>query len=106
MPDTAAGHLPSPGRTSRPIASPLRGAMACPVEAGRAPFAPGSGAPARGGVRARELGVAPGIFDPGPLNAITDVGGVRVGHATVVEGDAIRTGVTAVLPHGANLYLD
>ncbi|WP_437477645.1 P1 family peptidase [Sorangium sp. So ce1014] len=57
-------------------------------------------------MRARELGVAPGIFDPGPLNAITDVGGVRVGHATVVEGDAIRTGVTAVLPHGANLYLD
>ncbi|WP_437596247.1 P1 family peptidase [Sorangium sp. So ce590] len=57
-------------------------------------------------MRARDLGVAPGIFDPGPLNAITDVGGVRVGHATVVEGDAIRTGVTAVLPHGANLYLD
>lgn len=57
-------------------------------------------------MRARDLGVAPGIFDPGPQNAITDVGGVRVGHATVVEGDAIRTGVTAVLPHGANLYLD
>ncbi|AUX34830.1 P1 family peptidase [Sorangium cellulosum] len=62
--------------------------------------------PAGGAVRARDLGVAPGIFDPGPLNAITDVGGVRVGHATVVEGDAIRTGVTAVLPHGENLYLD
>ncbi|XXX73143.1 P1 family peptidase [Sorangium sp. So ce134] len=57
-------------------------------------------------MRARELGVAPGIFEPGPLNAITDVRGVRVGHATVVEGDAIRTGVTAVLPHGSNLYLD
>ncbi|WP_437804327.1 P1 family peptidase [Sorangium sp. So ce693] len=57
-------------------------------------------------MRARDLGVAPGIFDPGPLNAITDVGGVRVGHATVIEGDAIRTGVTAVFPHGGNLYLD
>ncbi|WP_437586187.1 P1 family peptidase [Sorangium sp. So ce1000] len=57
-------------------------------------------------MRARDLGVAPGIFDPGPLNAITDVGGVRVGHATVIEGDSIRTGVTAVLPHGGNLYLD
>ncbi|WP_437677808.1 P1 family peptidase [Sorangium sp. So ce131] len=57
-------------------------------------------------MRARDLGVAPGIFDPGPLNAITDVGGVRVGHATLIEGDSIRTGVTAVLPHGGNLYLD
>ncbi|AUX39629.1 D-aminopeptidase [Sorangium cellulosum] len=57
-------------------------------------------------MRARELGVAPGIFDPGPLNAITDVRGVRVGHATLIEGDSIRTGVTAVFPHGGNLYLD
>ncbi|WP_437660908.1 P1 family peptidase [Sorangium sp. So ce1182] len=57
-------------------------------------------------MRARDLGVAPGIFAPGPLNAITDVEGVRVGHATVSEGDAIRTGVTAVLPHGASVYLD
>ncbi len=56
--------------------------------------------------RARDLGLAPGVFPPGPLNAITDVAGVRVGHATVIEGDAVRTGVTAVLPHGGNLFQD
>ena len=56
--------------------------------------------------RAREIGVAPGIFRPGPSNAITDVGGVRVGHATVVAGDSVRTGVTAILPHGGNLFFD
>jgi D-aminopeptidase len=56
--------------------------------------------------RARELGVAPGIFRPGPLNAITDVGGVRVGHATVVAGDSIHTGVTAIVPHAGNLFFD
>lgn len=56
--------------------------------------------------RARDLGVAPGIFPPGPLDAITDVEGVRVGQATVVEGDSIRTGVTAILPHPGNLFLD
>ncbi|MDX1546829.1 MAG: P1 family peptidase [Rhodothermales bacterium] len=54
--------------------------------------------------RAREAGVAVGILPPGPLNAITDVAGVRVGHATVVEGDSVRTGVTAILPHGGNVY--
>ena len=57
-------------------------------------------------VRARELGVAPGVFRPGPLNAITDVAGVRVGHATVVVGDSIHTGVTAILPHAGNLFFD
>jgi len=56
--------------------------------------------------RARELGVAPGIFRPGPNNAITDVAGVRVGHATIVAGDSVHTGVTAILPHGGNLFLD
>jgi D-aminopeptidase len=56
--------------------------------------------------RARELGVAPGVFRPGPLNAITDVAGVRVGHATVVVGDSVRTGVTAILPHAGNLFFD
>ena len=54
--------------------------------------------------RARDLGVAPGIFQPGTHNAITDVPGVRVGHTTVWEGDSIRTGVTVILPHGGNLY--
>ena len=56
--------------------------------------------------RARDLGVAPGVFPPGPLNAITDVAGVRVGHTTLIEGDRVRTGVTAILPHGGNLFQD
>ena len=56
--------------------------------------------------RARDLGLEPGVFPPGPLNAITDVAGVRVGHTTVVEGDTVRTGVTAIVPHGGNVFLD
>jgi D-aminopeptidase len=54
--------------------------------------------------RARELGIAPGVFQPGPLNAITDVHGVRVGHATLNEGDHIRTGVTVIVPHDGNVF--
>jgi D-aminopeptidase len=54
--------------------------------------------------RARDLGITPGTFPPGPLNAITDVAGVRVGQTTIVEGDAVRTGVTAILPHAGNLF--
>jgi D-aminopeptidase len=54
--------------------------------------------------RARDLGVEPGVFPPGPLNAITDVQGVRVGHVTLVMGDTIRTGVTAIIPHGGNVF--
>jgi D-aminopeptidase len=56
--------------------------------------------------RARDLGVKPGVFPPGRLNAITDVAGVRVGHTTVIEGDSVRTGVTAILPHAGNLFSD
>ncbi len=56
--------------------------------------------------RARDLGIAPGVFAPGPLNAITDVADVRVGHVTLIEGDRIRTGVTAIVPHGGNLFQD
>ena len=54
--------------------------------------------------RARDLGIAPGRLSPGPLNAITDVAGVTVGHTTVVSAETVRTGVTAVLPHGGNLF--
>lgn len=54
--------------------------------------------------RIRELGVGPGVLSPGELNAVTDVAGVRVGHETVIEGDSVRTGVTAILPHGGNLF--
>ena len=48
--------------------------------------------------RARDLGIGPGQLPTGPVNALTDVTGVRVGHATVIEGDDIRTGVTAIVP--------
>ena len=58
------------------------------------------------GVRARDLGLAPGVFAPGPLNAITDVAGVRVGHTTLIQGKDVRTGVTAVIPAEGNLFQD
>jgi D-aminopeptidase len=54
--------------------------------------------------RARDLGIVVGVLPPGKLNAITDVAGVRVGHATLTKGDDVRTGVTAILPHGGNLF--
>ncbi|HLJ81057.1 MAG TPA: P1 family peptidase [Ktedonobacterales bacterium] len=64
--------------------------------------------------RLRDLGVTPGDLPPGPLNAITDVPGVRVGHVTLIEGEGplqpgagpVRTGATAILPHGGNLFRD
>src|SRR5438876_2196318 len=54
--------------------------------------------------RLRDIGVAIGTLPTGPLHAITDVEGVRVGQATVIRGDNVRTGVTAILPHGGNLF--
>ncbi len=54
--------------------------------------------------RCRELGIIPGILPTGPRNAITDVAGVRVGHFTWIEGHSTRTGATAILPHGGNLF--
>jgi D-aminopeptidase len=54
--------------------------------------------------RARDIGLAPGVLLPGPLNAITDVAGVRVGHTTLVVGDHVRTGVTVVVPHAGNVF--
>ncbi len=56
--------------------------------------------------RARDLGIVPGVLRAGPVNAITDVEGVRVGQTTIVEGDSVRTGVTAILPHSGNLFFD
>jgi len=53
---------------------------------------------------ARELGIVVGILPPGPHDAITDVGGVRVGHTTIADGTALNTGVTAILPHGGNVF--
>ena len=55
-------------------------------------------------MRARDLGITPGILTPGALNAITDVDGIRVGHRTLSRGSDIRTGVTVILPHDGNLY--
>src|SRR5580765_5890132 len=54
--------------------------------------------------RARDVGVVVGVLPTEPLNAITDVAGVTVGHATLIKGDNVRTGVTAILPHGGNLF--
>lgn len=54
--------------------------------------------------RAREMGIAPGILPTGPLNAITDVHPVGVGHVTLIEGNDIRTGATAIVPHPDNIY--
>jgi len=54
--------------------------------------------------RARDIGLIVGVFEPGPLNAITDVVGVKVGHMTKIVGEDIRTGVTAIIPAPGNLY--
>jgi D-aminopeptidase len=54
--------------------------------------------------RARDIGLKIGILPTGAANAITDVGGVTVGHTTIVRGESIRTGVTAIVPHGGNLF--
>jgi D-aminopeptidase len=75
--------------------------IACCAEAADSPAAQ---QPAGGRRRAREMGIVVGVLSPGPLNAITDVAGVRVGHRTLIEGTAVRTGVTAVVPHAGNLF--
>ena len=93
-------HLARPARTRR--GAPLTLAVAL------APMLPSAAAPQQEAPRprARDLGIAVGVFAPGSNNAITDVDGVLVGHATVISGDDVRTGVTAIRPHGGNLYFD
>jgi D-aminopeptidase len=54
--------------------------------------------------RARDIGLIVGVFQPGANDAITDVAGVEVGQKTVIEGDSVRTGVTAILPHPGNVF--
>ena len=61
---------------------------------------------ANGRARARDIGLVAGVLPPGPLNALTDVAGVRVGQVTLVEGPGVRTGVTAILPHGGAIFQD
>lgn len=56
--------------------------------------------------RARDYGIVTGVLKPGLNNAITDVAGVKVGHVTLIEGENIRTGVTAIIPHGGNIFLN
>ena len=56
--------------------------------------------------RASDLGLSPGSLQSGPLNGITDVPGVLVGQTTIREGENVRTGVTAILPHGGNIFQD
>lgn len=63
-----------------------------------------TGQPEIARTRLRHLGIQPGVLPPGPLNALTDVGGVCVGHFTLIEGDDVRTGATAILPHDGNLW--
>ncbi len=75
-------------------------ALACP--GGTVP--PGRDGVEGGRPRAREIGLEIGSMRPGPLDAITDVAGVMVGHRTLVEGDDVRTGVTVILPHGGNIF--
>jgi D-aminopeptidase len=75
-------------------------AILCPVSC----LAQTAAAPQR--PRARDLGVHPGIYPPGALNAVTDVAGVEVGQVTIVRGDDVRTGVTVVLPHAGNMFQD
>src|SRR5687767_9701218 len=64
----------------------------------------GAGAAGKERPRARELGLKVGILPTGTLNAITDVAGVLVGHKTIIQGENVRTGVTAIVPHSGNLF--
>lgn len=86
----------APAETARAIARALTGLL-CLLAA--VSIAAGQARP-----RARDIGLEPGPLATGPLNAITDVAGVKVGQVTLVRGDTVRTGVTAVLPHGGNLF--
>ncbi len=67
-------------------------------------FVPGSSGQSQNRPRTRDIGLKVGVLPTGPLNAITDVPGVLVGHTTLIRGDNIRTGVTAILPHNGNLF--
>ncbi len=105
------------GAAMRRSATALAGLLAClacrpgPGQAAPAPAPPvatvaPTEVPADGASRprTREAGLRIGDLEPGPLDAITDVAGVLVGHRTLVRGDSVRTGVTAVLPHGGDLF--
>ncbi len=88
----------------RNVPPPLMLAIVAAVAAAfaTAPSSPRAEEPAR--PRIRDLGVEPGVLSPGPLNAITDVAGVAVGHRTLIRGDDVRTGVTAIVPATGNVF--
>jgi D-aminopeptidase len=101
-------HRPAPRKTSRQRLAFLFLATALslsttPAQAHARQVEPEGEASSR--PRARDVGIVVGVFEPGEHNAITDVRGVQVGHATVVRPPDVRTGVTAILPHGGNPYL-
>jgi len=73
---------------------------------GQSPNPASTDGPQQEQVRARDIGIAPGVLTPGEHNAITDVDGVLVGQVTLIEAPSTRTGVTAILPHDGNLYRD
>jgi D-aminopeptidase len=93
------GKMPTCPSNQRPIDKMRRLIVFLILASFMAPLAQSQNRP-----RAREVGITVGVLPPGPLNAITDVDGVLVGHTTLVRGDNIRTGVTAILPHGGNLF--
>jgi D-aminopeptidase len=89
----------SSGGTNPPICVICVVLLICLISGSMTPSAQTQNRP-----RARELGINVGVLPTGPLNAITDVEGVLVGHTTLIRGDNVRTGVTAILPHGGNLF--
>jgi D-aminopeptidase len=82
----------------------LKGFVVATIVASMAAFLGGQDRSGTSRPRARDLGLAPGVFTPGTHNAITDVGGVRVGHTTIDLDDRVRTGVTVVVPHSGNIF--
>lgn len=101
---------PTPRSRWRIVAAAIGCIAAQGAVAATSPPSPGpSGTPrptADGRVRARQLGIRPGVFAPGVYNAITDVEGVRVGQVTRIEGPDVRTGLTVIVPHGGNVFQD
>jgi D-aminopeptidase len=93
-----------PCRRSPPRISPLTGLSACLSICVLAGLCSAQAVAQTHRPAARDLGVSPGIYQPGPNNSITDVAGVKVGQVTVVKGKDIRTGVTAILPHAGNIF--
>jgi len=112
MPELIADNLKKVGSKLKKIGAVLVPVLVVLVLASTA--AVGTAAQSDARPRARDIGIDIGIFKPGPLNAITDVKDVKVGQVTLIEGEGalvpgkgpVRTGVTAILPHGGNLFND